>query len=131
QSLPEHDAFSLNATATTAIYTLSLHDALPIWEHLYIFGKVATENNTERPDITQTIGHHITRQNWQSSRTCNQWKEHIIFKQLFTDFVLHWAPFFFGLLFAFATFEIFTQFKVLNGHAPLEQQPEWHRINRL
>src|SRR5436305_11948162 len=27
---PRHDAFFFNATATTEIYTLSLHDALPI-----------------------------------------------------------------------------------------------------
>ena len=35
-------AFFFNDTATTEIYTLSLHDALPIWRHFYIIGQTGT-----------------------------------------------------------------------------------------
>src|SRR5439155_24952565 len=41
-------AFFFNATATTEIYTLSLHDALPIWD-THIRASTALEWATEAP----------------------------------------------------------------------------------
>src|SRR2546430_5332862 len=38
--------FFFNDTATTEIYTLSLHDALPIWE-IWLPGKTGRVNNAE------------------------------------------------------------------------------------
>src|ERR1039457_4023528 len=35
--------FFFNDTATTEIYTLSLHDALPIWSDLYAYGLILYE----------------------------------------------------------------------------------------
>src|SRR5256885_15513394 len=47
RSPPEFFFFFFNDTATTEIYTLSLHDALPICHRAYIAGRVA-EGGTER-----------------------------------------------------------------------------------
>src|SRR5690606_41710882 len=40
--------FSLRATAPTEIYTLSLHDALPICEYLHKLGRDCTEFGVQR-----------------------------------------------------------------------------------
>src|SRR2546430_9960446 len=43
--------FFFNDTATTEIYTLSLHDALPIWEH---FLNLSSLRNDERAEQTRS-----------------------------------------------------------------------------
>src|SRR5438876_8547534 len=37
-------SFFFNDTATTEIYTLSLHDALPIWANLFAFSQISQKS---------------------------------------------------------------------------------------
>src|SRR5207302_9917748 len=46
---PRHSSFLLNATLTTDIYTLSLHDALPIWA-ARMLGRIPPEIGAQSKD---------------------------------------------------------------------------------
>ena len=51
--------FFFNDTATTEIYTLSLHDALPICKSEDIFPDVRAANSAGRIELSK-VGHGIT-----------------------------------------------------------------------
>src|SRR5689334_24635290 len=49
--------FFFNDTATTEIYTLSLHDALPIWQHVHVGEEVdVLGDRGHRPDRHPAVG---------------------------------------------------------------------------
>src|SRR3712207_7988454 len=48
--------FFFNDTATTEIYTLSLHDALPIWQALHALAKSAYLNRFLCPGLRRIAG---------------------------------------------------------------------------
>src|SRR2546426_1491765 len=60
--MPTSPLFFFNDTATTEIYTLSLHDALPISEH-----ERRHDPDADRP-LTR-VAHTVTKQRRLSSRT--------------------------------------------------------------
>src|SRR3712207_7735727 len=66
--------FFFNDTATTEIYTLSLHDALPIWDGAlgHQVGEGARRRDAEGGDRTQLLGrgqrHHLVRADRKSTR---------------------------------------------------------------
>src|SRR6202012_6278612 len=63
--------FFFNDTATTEIYTLSLHDALPIWRFITSFCPPAPCWPTIRPARTKATDRKSTRLN--SSHTVNSY----------------------------------------------------------
>src|ERR1035441_3177939 len=69
--------FFFNATATTEIYTLSLHDALPIWGYDRIVGALA---NLGHVVSDQTVGNILRRYGIQPAPKRSQsttWKDFI------------------------------------------------------
>src|SRR2546421_11566730 len=61
--------FFFNDTATTEIYTLSLHDALPIWRNLITTNITTTITTTITTKITTTITTTIMTTITNSSRS--------------------------------------------------------------
>src|SRR2546430_8546581 len=62
--------FFFNDTATTEIYTLSLHDALPIWKKQLAGDLPVLELPTDRPQLEHRSEEHTSELQSQSNLVC-------------------------------------------------------------
>src|SRR5260370_37766418 len=69
--------FFFNDTATTEIYTLSLHDALPIWLHCHRHDGGAARRAEERPQIADRHGRSGPAQRHRSEEHTSELQSHL------------------------------------------------------
>src|SRR2546430_12533948 len=68
--------FFFNDTATTEIYTLSLHDALPIWDRLELFRLADEQQTTGHLVVVQRFGADVVTRRPHASSVGNDGGEH-------------------------------------------------------
>src|ERR1035437_11154168 len=88
------DCFFFNDTATTEIYTLSLHDALPIWDvgrkH---YGKAGTLDSTQSDPRSEEHTSELQSRQYLVCRLLLEKKTAHIYSKaaLLSSWRLHWA----------------------------------------